>query len=264
MDLIDIGINLTHESYDSDREAVIARAAAVGVKQLIVTGASLAGSAAANALAASHIGVLFATAGVHPHHADSFTAETLVRLRTLLHSPAVVAVGECGLDYYRNFSSHQGQRRAFAAQLTLAIESSKPLFLHQRDAHSDFISMLNEYRTVLPKGVAHCFTAGEAELEAYLDLGLAIGITGWICDERRGAHLESLVARIPAGRLLLETDGPYLVPRDLKPAPPGRRNEPMLLPHIAAVVAQHRGESLEACAAHTSAASRALFGLPAP
>jgi TatD DNase family protein len=264
MDLIDIGINLTHESYDADRDAVIARAAAAGVRQLIATGASLAGSVASSALAAAHAGSIFATAGVHPHHADSFDAETLVQLRELLRSPAVVAVGECGLDYYRNFSSHQGQRRAFTAQLTLAIETGKPLFLHQRDAHEDFISILGEYRSVLPKGVAHCFTAGAAELETYLDLGLAIGITGWICDERRGRHLQSLVARIPAGRLLLETDGPYLLPRDLKPAPPGRRNEPMLLPHIASVVAQHRAESLQVCAAHTSAASRALFGLPAP
>jgi len=147
--------------------------------------------------------------------------------------------------------------------LTLAIETGKPLFLHQRDAHEDFISILSEYRSVLPKGVAHCFTSGAMELETYLDLGLAIGITGWICDERRGHHLQSLVARIPAGRLLLETDGPYLVPRDLKPAPPGRRNEPMFLPHIAAVVAQHRGETVEVCATHTSAASMALFGLPA-
>ncbi|MGA3159272.1 MAG: TatD family hydrolase [Steroidobacteraceae bacterium] len=264
MDLIDIGINLTHESYEADREAVIARAVAAGVRQLIVTGASLAGSFAASALAAAHARVLFATAGVHPHHADGFSAETLVPLRELLRSPAVVAVGECGLDYYRNFSSRQGQRRAFTAQLTLAIECGKPLFLHQRDAHEDFVSILREYRTVLPRGVAHCFTAGEAELEAYLELGLAIGITGWICDERRGRQLQSVVARIPAGRLLLETDGPYLLPRDLKPAPPGRRNEPMLLPHIASAVAHHRGESLQECAAHTSAASRSLFGLPPP
>lgn len=264
MDLIDIGINLTHDSYGSDREAVIARAAAAGVTQLIVTGASVAGSSAAIALAGAHPGSLYATVGVHPHHADEFSGETLKTIRELLTSQVVVAVGECGLDYYRNFSSRQGQLRAFSAQLTLAVESGKPLFLHQRDAHEDFISVLREYRSVLPKGVAHCFTAGEAELEDYLELGLAIGITGWICDERRGTHLRSLVKRIPAGRLLLETDGPYLLPRDLKPAPPGRRNEPMLLPHIAQVVADHRGETLEACAAHTSAASRTLFGLAAP
>lgn len=264
MDLIDIGINLTHDSYDADREAVIVRAAAAGVSQLIVTGASLVGSAAAIALASAHAGCLFATVGVHPHHADEFNGEMLVKMRALLDSEVVVAVGECGLDYYRNLSSREGQRRAFSAQLTLAIESGKPLFLHQRDAHEDFISILKDYRSVLPGGVAHCFTAGDAELEAYLELGLAIGITGWICDERRGRHLQTLVKRIPAGRLLLETDGPYLLPRDLKPAPPGRRNEPMLLPHIAQVVADHRGESIEACAAHTSAASRALFKLAPP
>jgi TatD DNase family protein len=111
--------------------------------------------------------------------------------------------------------------------------------------------------------VAHCFTAGAAELEDYLGLELSIGITGWLCDERRGAHLAALLARIPADRLLIETDAPYLLPRDLKPKPKSRRNEPMYLPHIAAAVAAARAESLEQCAERTSANARHLFGLPA-
>jgi TatD DNase family protein len=261
MDLVDIGINLTHENYADDRAAVIERARSVGVSQLIVTGATLAGSAAALELVRAHPGRLFATAGVHPHHATDLDATQLARLRELLAQPGVVAVGECGLDYFRNFSPYTAQRQAFTRQLELAMECGKPLFLHQRDAHRDFHAALRALGRPL-SGVAHCFTGGQEELDAYLELGLHIGITGWICDERRGVHLQELVRRIPRGRLLLETDGPYLLPRDLKPKPASRRNEPRYLPHIAAVVARLRGESVADCAAHSSAAARALFALP--
>ena len=260
MGLIDIGVNLTHDSFAADREQVMARAHAAGVCQLIVTGATLAASAAALELARSYPERLYATAGVHPHHASELNHDQLPRLRALLAEPGVVAVGECGLDYHRNYSPAAAQRQAFALQLALAAEIGRPLFLHQRDAHQDFSAALREHRGTL-RGVAHCFTGGAAELDAYLELGLHIGITGWICDERRGQHLHALVARIPAGRLLLETDAPYLLPRDLQPRPAARRNEPAFLPHIAATVARLRGETLAACCAHTSAAARALFGL---
>ncbi len=264
MQWIDIGANLTHDSFDADREAVIARAAAAGVAQILVTGADLTSSQTAIGLAHTHPGQLFATAGVHPHHAEHFSEAQLPALRELVQLAAVVAVGECGLDYHRNFSAHSAQRRSFALQLRLAADCGKPVFLHQRDAHEDFVAMLAEYAPALSGGVAHCFTAGERELEAYLSLGLSIGITGWFCDERRGAHLAALVARIPAGRLMLETDAPYLLPRDLSPRPASRRNEPMYLPHIGAAVAAARGESSAACAAHTTAQVRALFQLPSP
>ncbi|MBS0387252.1 MAG: TatD family hydrolase [Proteobacteria bacterium] len=268
MDLLDIGINLTHDSYADDRDAVIDRARAAGVSQLIVTGATLPSSAAALALARAHPQRLYATAGVHPHHAAELSPEHLPALRMLLAEPEVVAVGECGLDYFREYSPRTAQRAAFTLQLGLAAECGKPLFLHQRDAHADFIAALREHASTRRKrplhGVAHCFTGGEAELDAYLDLGLHIGITGWICDERRGRHLQQLVRRIPAGRLLLETDGPYLLPRDLQPRPSSRRNEPAFLAHIAAVVARLRGESIEECAAHTTAAARQLFGIASP
>ena len=261
MDLIDIGINLTHDSFADDRQAVVQRAQAAGVTQLIVTGATLDGSAAALELARAHPGRLFATAGVHPHHAVKLTATELPQLRALLLQPGIVAVGECGLDYFRNYAPHAAQRHAFTLQLQLATECGKPLFLHQRDAHHDFVAALHDMAPPV-RGVAHCFTGGLQELESYLELGLHIGITGWICDERRGQHLHQLVSRIPRGRLLLETDGPWLLPRDLRPKPALRRNEPRYLPHIAATVARWRNESVEACAAHTSAAARTLFDLP--
>jgi TatD DNase family protein len=260
MTLIDIGINLTHSSFDRDRAAVVEAARASGVAQLIVTGTTLESSRAAAELARAHPGRLYATAGVHPHHASELAESQLAELRALLAAPGVVAAGECGLDYYRNYSPPAEQRVAFARQLRLSADCGRPLFLHQREAHADFVAALREHgRSV--RGVAHCYTGGEAELDAYLELGLHIGITGWVCDERRGQSLQSLVARIPAGRLLLETDAPYLLPRDLKERVVARRNEPRFLPHIAATVARLRDETLEQCSAHTTAAARSLFGL---
>jgi TatD DNase family protein len=260
--LIDIGINLAHDSYDADREAVIARAQAAGVVQMIVTGSSPASTRAAISLSRQHPGKLFATAGVHPHHAAELTPSVLADLGPLALEPQVLAVGECGLDYYRNYSPHSAQREAFHRQLELAARARKPVFLHQRDAHEDFVAILREHRAQLAGGVAHCFTGGAAELDCYLELGLAIGITGWICDERRGAHLLELVRRIPADRLLLETDGPYLLPRDLTPKPASRRNEPVYLPHVAATVARARGEPAEVLARASTEAARRLFRIP--
>lgn len=260
--LIDIGINLAHDSYDADRDVVIARAHDVGVAQMIVTGSCGPSTRKAIELSKAHPGRLFATAGVHPHHATELTPELLAELDTLARAGEVVAVGECGLDYFRNYSPHEAQRSAFHRQLELASRVGKPVFLHQRDAHTDFFAILREHWRELAGGVAHCFTGGDAELDSYLDLGLAIGLTGWICDERRGRHLLELVRRIPADRLLLETDGPYLLPRDLDPRPASRRNEPAFLPYIAAVIARARAEPVGTLARTSTAAARALFKLP--
>jgi TatD DNase family protein len=260
--LIDIGINLAHDSFNVDRAEVIARAVESGVVQMMVTGSSGPSTYEAIALARAHPGRLFATAGVHPHHATELTPELLAELRPLAALPEVVAVGECGLDYFRDYSPRADQQAAFHRQLELAAQAGKPVFLHQRDAHSDFLAILREHRAKLTGGVAHCFTGSRDELLCYLDLDLAIGITGWICDERRGAHLIPLMREIPADRLLLETDGPYLLPRDLKLKPASRRNEPAYLPHIAATVARARGEPVEALAASSTAAARKLFGIP--
>ena len=230
---------------------------------MVVTGASAEGSRKAVALAHTHPGTLHATAGVHPHHATELTSELAHELEGLAHRPEVVAVGECGLDYFRDFSPRDVQRAAFARQLEIAARVGKPVFLHQRDAHEDFVAILREHASALTAGgVAHCFTGEANELEDCLRMGLCIGITGWICDERRGAHLLPLMRRIPADKLMIETDGPYLLPRDLKPKPASRRNEPAYLPHIAATVARARGESVEQLAAATTATARLFFRLP--
>ncbi len=215
----------------------------------------------ASELCAAHPGTLFATAGVHPHHATELDAHTTSALRALLSNPAVVAVGECGLDFFRDFSPRADQRHAFAAQLELAADTAKPVFLHQRDAHAEFLEILAPRRARLAGGVAHCFTGGREELAAYLDLDLHIGVTGWVCDERRGAQLREALPHIPLERLLIETDAPYLVPRDLVPQPRGRRNEPMFLAHILERVAEGMNRSAEEVAAATTANAERLFRL---
>jgi len=263
--LIDIGINLAHDSFNGDRDAVIARAAQAGVVQMIVTGSTGSSTRQAIALAQGHSGRLFATAGVHPHYARELNDDLLAELRQLATLAEVVAVGECGLDYYRDLSPRATQQKAFHRQLELAAVVGKPVFLHQRDAHADFVAILREHRSTLTSGgVAHCFTGSREELVDCLQMDLAIGITGWICDERRGSHLLPLMNEIPADRLLLETDGPYLLPRDLPSKPESRRNEPAYLPHIAATVARARGTSVEELALSSTEATRRLFRLPPP
>jgi TatD DNase family protein len=263
MELVDIGANLAHDSFDADLPAVLQRAATAGVSQLVVTGSSVASTQQAIQLARAHPGVLFATAGVHPHHAADLTDDAFAQLQELAREPAVVAVGECGLDYFRDFSPRDVQRRAFARQLEIAASTGKPLFLHQRDAHEDFCAILREHRRQFSAGVAHCFTAGERERDACLELGLAIGITGWINDERRGTHLREVVRGIPADRLMVETDAPYLLPRDIRPAPKSRRNEPAFLPYVVRALAAARGESPDTVAAFTTATARRFFGFSA-
>ena len=259
MELIDIGANLAHDSFDADREAILQRAAEAGVAQIVVTGSSEDSTRKAIALSEAHRGRLFATAGVHPHHAADLTADALPALQELARDEYVVAVGECGLDYFRDLSPRDLQRRAFGWQLEIAAATGKPVFLHQREGHDDFIAILREHRVT--RGVAHCFTGNEKERDAYLELGLHIGITGWINDERRGLHLREVVKGIPADRLLIETDAPYLLPRDIRPAPKTRRNEPFYLPYVARAIAAARGESWETVAAASTAAARHLFRL---
>ena len=198
---------------------------------------------------------------MHPHHAAEYDDEVEATIVALLERDSVVAVGECGLDYFRNFSPKPAQLSAFERQLDLAERVQKPLFLHQRDAHEDFVAMLAERIARLPRAVAHCFTGDETMLRSYLDLGLYIGITGWICDERRGEHLRDLIPLIPNDRLMIETDAPYLLPRTLKPAPKSRRNEPAYLGEVLRVVAAAAGVEPAEMAARTTATARRFFEL---
>jgi TatD DNase family protein len=261
MDLIDIGANLTHDSFRQDLDDVLARASAHGVGKMIVTGASAEGSRHALELARASNGRLFATAGVHPHHAVDYDEHTDALLRQLATEPEVRAIGETGLDYNRNYSPRDIQRQVFERQLEIAVEIGKPLFLHQRDAHHDFLAILKRYRDRVPAVVVHCFTDTGEALRDYVDLDCHIGITGWICDERRGGHLRELVKTIPANRLMLETDSPYLLPRTIRPMPKDRRNEPMYLAHIRDEVAKDRCETREVLTEATTRTAERFFNL---
>lgn len=262
MELIDIGCNLTHDSFNDDRSEVLERAAAAGVVQMIVTGASEAGSIAALELAHMHPGRLFATAGIHPHHATDFTADAETVIRELASQPGIVAAGETGLDYYRDISPRATQRTAFERQLHIGIESGLPVFLHQRDAHEDFIAIIREVRDELANLVVHCFTGTRPELQEYLELDCFIGITGWICDERRGTQMLKFMQDIPLERLMVETDSPYLKPRNLRPRVKTHRNEPCWLPWVVETLATCREEGTEQLALQTSTNARSFFQLP--
>ena len=259
--LVDIGANLAHDSFDDDRDEVLRRAADAGVSRIVVTGSSDESNRKAAQLAQEHPGVLWSTAGVHPHHASDYTDDSDAQIRKLAAAGRVVAIGECGLDYFRNFSPREAQLEAFKAQLDIAAETGLPVFLHQRDAHDDFVEVLEPMLPALSRAVAHCFTGEHESLREYLALGLYIGVTGWICDERRGAHLKEIVSIIPDDRLMIETDAPYLLPRTIKPKPKTRRNEPMYLPEVLRVTAEARGQSEAHVAKITTENAQKFFEL---
>jgi TatD DNase family protein len=217
--------------------------------------------AAAAALARARPGCLYATAGVHPHHAKDYDAASADLVLSLAQESAVVAVGECGLDYFRNFSPREAQIAAFRSQLDIAAATGLPVFLHQRDAHDDFVAVLEAALPSISRALAHCFTGDAAALAEYLDMGLWIGITGWICDERRGRELYEAAAAIPDDRLMIETDAPYLMPRTLQPRPKSRRNEPAFLTEVLRVVAEARGQTEAHVARITAENAIRFFGL---
>lgn len=264
MEWVDIGVNLLDAAFDKDRDQVLERAWSAGVSQMVLTATDIEACTAVQAQCASDPQRLYCTAGVHPHSARHWNSNTANDLRLLAQADCVRAIGECGLDFNRDFSPRPDQRKALEEQLELAVELGYPVFLHEREASDTLRAILRDFRDRLPAAIVHCFTADKQALYGYLDLDLHIGITGWICDERRGTHLQPLVKDIPAGRLMLETDAPWLLPRTLSPRPKDRRNEPAFLPVVAEMVAQCRGEDLEHLAEHTTATARAFFNLPRP
>lgn len=259
--MIDIGVNLASSQFTVDCADVIARARSSGMVHMVLTGTSVEGSEATEKLQKQYPDLTSFTAGVHPHYAKTFTREARKRLNALWANPACVAVGECGLDYARNLSAPHEQRHAFRTQLVDALSREKPVFLHCRDAFDDFYSIVRHFTNAGGQGVVHCFTGNRAELDQLLDLGLHIGITGWVTDKRRGGELRQVVPRIPADRLHLETDAPYLTPQV-----PGqvltRRNEPSNLAYVAQAVAQLRDVSVESLIAQCNRNSTNLFRLP--
>ncbi len=260
-ELIDICFNFTHKSFRRDEEDVLRRAINVGVTTLMVTGASAEESCQAIELAERYPEYLYASVGVHPHLSRDWNRDTFAHLRELAQHDQVKAIGEAGLDYNRNFSPPEAQRHAFERQIELACDLGLPLFLHERDAHQDLVTILRPYLHDLHEVVVHCFTGTGEQLDTYLKMDFHIGITGWICDMRRGHHLHELVKRIPLNRLMIETDAPYLLPRDLVTRPKDRRNEPSFLPHILRTIAMHMGLSVDTVGKSTTQTARRFFRL---
>ncbi|MBN4053284.1 TatD family hydrolase [Haliea sp. AH-315-K21] len=259
--MIDIGANLSHESFRDDFDEVIKRAKQARIEKLILTGTDVVSNQRAIALCQRYPDYLFSTVGLHPHEASSYTNELNSVLREQAMHSCVKALGETGLDFNRNYSTPKEQEVAFIEQLGLAVELKMPLFLHQRDAHERFLPILKDFRDQLSKIVVHCFTGTKEELFDYLDMDLHIGITGWVCDERRGYSLHPLLKEIPNNRLMLETDAPYLMPRNIEPKPDTRRNEPANLSYVLEKTSECLGKSPESVAKQTSSNARDFFAL---
>ncbi|QBY04151.1 hydrolase TatD [Thalassotalea sp. HSM 43] len=258
--LVDIGVNLTNSRFDKDRSDVIANARLAGVEKMLITGTNVNESQQA-AILSQQFDNLFSTAGVHPHDADNVSRDYLEKLRSLLEQPKVKAVGECGLDFNRNFSTPENQQTVFAEQLALAAELKMPLFLHQRDAFATWQDILLQYWSQIPGGVSHCFTGDLAQLKQCLDMGLYIGITGWICDSKRGSELYDIARYIPLDRIMVETDAPYLTPKNIRPRPKSSRNEPKYLAHVVSTLATAMQVEEHLLIEHATRNSEQLFAL---
>ena len=263
--LIDIGVNLSNNRFKDDVEEVLKHAQEQGVAQLILTGTTVLETTAVIDLCErfehQFPDMLYATAGVHPHHANEYNNQTLKSLSELAEHKSIVAIGETGLDFNRNFSSESDQILAFESQLELAANKQLPLFMHEREAAKKQLEILREYRDHFTQGVIHCFTGNRETLFGYLDLDLHIGITGWICDPKRGRELRTLVSNIPLDRLMIETDAPYLLPKNIPELAKKRRNEPAFLPWVLHEIASSREESVVTLARETSKTAKGFFNL---
>jgi TatD DNase family protein len=261
MKYIDIGVNLTNRSLIKDLDDVMQRAEEAGVRYMVVTASTIEESEHAIELCQQYPDRLICTVGIHPHHASDWMPDTREKIQHLSENACVRAIGETGLDFNRNYSPRDAQVNVFRAQLELAILLKKPVFAHQRDAHDTFVDILREYRSQLSGIVVHCFTDSEAALLDYLDLDCHIGITGWICDERRGLELQRLVSLIPEHRLMVETDAPYLLPRDLPTKPTSRINQPANLPHIVNAIARYQQKDGDQLATECLKTSQLFFAI---
>jgi TatD DNase family protein len=261
MSWCDIGVNFTDKRLVF--KPALERALAADVSHIIITGTSLDKSQKAIQLAEQYPNHLSTTAGVHPHDASQFTVQTVSELKNLAKSSSVVAIGECGLDFNRNFSTPNEQLFAFEQQLKLACELGLPVFLHERDAFEAQIKLLAKYRKELVGGVAHCFTGDIKQMNRYLDLDLYIGITGWVCDLKRGQTLREAVKSLPLDRILMETDAPYLRPKGLanNRKIDNGNNEPAYLPYVAGEVASLMATDIKTLQVASQANTLALFNI---
>lgn len=250
-----------HSSFKKDRKDIIEEAKKVGVDKSIITGTNVNSSKIAADFASKFPETLYSTAGVHPHDAKTCDDKTLEQLRKIAENPSVVAIGECGLDYNRDFSPRDVQREWFEKQVELAEELNMPLFLHEREAHEDLYKILESHPEIAKKAVVHCFTGTLKEAQNYIDLGCYIGVTGWICDVKRGKSLQEAVSVIPSDKLMIETDAPFLIPKNFDKKPKKNRNEPKYLPHILKTIAYYKDEDCETLKKEVTKTTEKFFNI---
>lgn len=259
--LIDIGLNLMHPSFRKNREEIIENAKKVGVSKFIITGTNVESSQIASRYASNYPNTLYSTSGVHPHDAKTCNNNTIAELEKIAEKSSVVAIGECGLDYNRDYSPRDVQREWFEKQIELAEKLDMPLFLHERDAHEDMYKILERHESIAKKSVIHCFTGTKSEAENYIDLGCHIGVTGWICDMKRGKSLQEAVSVIPTDKLMIETDAPFLIPKNFDKKPKSNKNEPKYLPHILNTIAYYKEVDVEKLAKDVVKTTEKFFNI---
>jgi TatD DNase family protein len=256
--LIDTHCHVQMRQFANDRDQVIAAAFSSGIGRLIVPGIDVDTSKAALDLAQAHSGRIFAAVGTHPHDATTLTPEALVEQRAIAQQPGIVAIGEIGLDFFRNLSPADVQRDALVAQLDLARELDMPVILHNRESHADMVTILRAHGANV-RGVFHCFIGDRAMATDALDLGFYLSFAGPLTYPRND-ELRDVAAWAPADRILVETDSPYLSPQPVR----GKRNEPQNVAMIARTLAQVRGVTEEEIATITTRNASILFRLPEP
>ena len=237
-EIADIACNFTSERFDKDLDEVINRAVANKITKFGLICSRMSDVNKLLKIYEQYSKNMFYTIGVHPHHANEINDDYLKKLKDEITTNNPHAIGETGLDFFRNLSTYEEQIYAFEEQIKIAIDTNKPLFLHQRDSHDDFIKILRKYSSDISKAVVHCFTGTQEQLDDYLELDFYIGVTGWICDEKRNVELRKTIKNIPLEKLMIETDCPYLIPKNLVEKPKNNRNEPSNLNHIINEIAE--------------------------
>lgn len=262
---IDIGINLTNKQFRNGIDETVQNAITKNVKNMILTGTSVKASLQSFDIVKKYENTLYSTAGIHPHNAKEFTSKSMGELKKLLENKEVISVGECGLDFNRDFSPREIQELCFEAHLQLAAEVNKPLFLHERSAFERFNSILDNHKNTIPKAVVHCFTGNLKEVKIYVDKGFYIGFTGAISDTRRFNQLKEVVNYVPLDRIMIETDSPFMLPKNVPNEELNkqnkRRNEPSFLPYVAETIAHFKSISVEEVAFETEKNTKKFFGI---
>ena len=252
----DIGLNLFCKQFP-EPEIIIQEAENNGVC-CILTGTDNKENTKIDNFVKSHN--TFGTAGIHPHNADRARQEDFNQIEQILsENKKIVAVGECGLDYDRMFSTKENQIRCLEKHIVLAEKLGKPLFLHERSAADDFIRRFKKHPDICKKSVVHCFTGDKETLDKYLSMGFSIGITGWICDDRRAKELREAVRNIPLDRILVETDAPYLTPKNVQGL--DRTNVPQNIIYVVKELAKYMKVSEEDLIDNAKKNTERLFGI---